>query len=100
MSATKMFPRLFAVVSPAIVALVTVKWRSLNVGADPPLQSLATVQKTWAVKVPVPSAMIGGWVVSPERPPGTTDTVAPLSVGGIAVVGEPGVVWLERRVEA
>ena len=37
MSATKMFPRVFAVVSPAIVALVTVKWRSLMFGVDPPL---------------------------------------------------------------
>jgi hypothetical protein len=92
MSATKMFPAAFAVSSPAIVALVTVKESEFMVGADPPLQSLATVHSTEAVKVPVPSAMTGDKLVNPERPPaGVVGAVA------MVVIVEPAKASLNRK---
>src|SRR5215467_2491929 len=69
MSATKMFPLAFAVSSPATVALVTVNVSEVIFGALPPLQSLATVHSTDAVKVPVPSACTGAKLVNPTSPP-------------------------------
>src|SRR5262245_61035645 len=77
--------------------LVTVKWRSLNIGVDPPLQSLATVQKTPAVKKPVPSAWNGARLVDPETPPGMTVTVAPLSVVVMPVIVEPAMLSLKAK---
>src|SRR5215472_18567953 len=62
-----------------MVILLTVKWRSLMFGVDPPLQLEEVVQKIWAVQFPVPSAMISGWLVNPETPPGMA-TFAPFSV--------------------
>jgi hypothetical protein len=92
MSATKMFPAAFAVSSRATVALVTVKVSEFMVGADPPLQSLAVVHSTEAVKVPVPSAMTGDKLVNPERPPaGVVGAVA------MVVIVEPGKVSLNRK---
>src|SRR5262249_43086883 len=62
------------------------------VGADPPLQSEATVHSTEAVKVPVPSAMTGGKLVNPTRPPaGVVGEVATL------VIVEPAMASLNRK---
>src|SRR6516164_6538054 len=92
MSAAKKFPAPFAVSSPATVALVTVKVSEFIIGADPPLQSEATVHSTEAVQVPVPSAMTGDKLVNPERPPaGVVGVVA------MVVIVEPGKVSLNRN---
>ena len=61
-------------------------------GADPPLQSLATVHSTEAVKSPVPSAWTGGKLVNPERPPaGVVGEVA------MVVIVEPAMLSLNRK---
>jgi len=62
------------------------------VGADPPLQSDATVHSTDAVKVPVPSAITGDKLVNPERPPAGV-------VGALAmvVIVEPLMASLKRK---
>src|SRR5215813_3627350 len=95
MSATKIFPLAFTadpVVSCAIVALVTVNESEFIVGADPPLQSEATVHSTEAVNVPVPSAMTGDKLVNPERPPaGVLGEVA------MVVIVEPAMLSLNRK---
>src|SRR5262245_27445944 len=62
------------------------------VGADPPLQSEATVHSTEAVKVPVPSAMTGGKLVNPASPPaGVFGEVE------MFVIVEPGKASLNRK---
>jgi hypothetical protein len=62
------------------------------VGADPPLQSDATVHSTDPVQVPVPSAITGGRLVNPERPPaGVVGEVA------IVVIVEPARASLNRK---
>src|SRR5262245_33568477 len=62
------------------------------VGADPPLQSAATVHSTEAVKVPVPSAWTGAKLVNPTRPPaGVVGEVATV------VIVEPGKASLNRK---
>src|SRR5215831_2058730 len=69
------------------------------VGADPPLQSEATVHSTEAVQDPVPSAITGpGGVVAgpklvnPERPPaGVFGEVA------MVVIVEPAMLSLNRK---
>jgi hypothetical protein len=68
-------------------------------GVDPPLQLAPVVQKTWAVKVPVPSAMIGDWLVNPVRPP-VMLTFAPLSVAVMPVIVEPLMLSLNRKSES
>jgi hypothetical protein len=60
----------------------------LMFGVDPPLQLDDNVHWTAAVKVPVPSAMIGDWLVSPVRPP-VMATVVPFSVAEMFVIAEP-----------
>src|SRR5215471_15934252 len=62
------------------------------VGADPPLQSPATVHSTEAVKVPVPSAMTGGKLVNPERPPAGV-----LGAEVMPVIVEPAMASLNRK---
>src|SRR5262249_51864040 len=62
------------------------------VGADPPLQSEATVHSTEAVKSPVPSAWTGARLVNPERPPaGVVGDVA------MVVIVLPAKVSLNRK---
>src|SRR5262245_21353665 len=92
MSATKKLPLAFAVVSPATVAFVTVNKSDVIVGADPPLQSDATVHSTEAVKVPVPSAMTGAKLVNPTSPP--AGVFGPLVT---LVIVEPGMLSLNRK---
>ena len=94
-----MFPKLFVNVSKAIVALVTVKWRSLMLGVDPPLQLAGSVHETPAVKVPVPSAIIGDELVTPVRPP-VMLTFAPFSVAVMPVTVEPLMLSLNRNSES
>src|SRR5262245_60817892 len=62
------------------------------VGAVAPLQSEATVHSTEAVQVPVPSAMTGGKLVNPTRPPAGVvgELVTP-------VIVEPGKLSLNRK---
>src|SRR5262249_55343754 len=61
-------------------------------GADPPLQSEATVHSTEAGKVPVPSAMTGDKFVNPTRPPaGVSGALATL------VIVEPAMASLNRN---
>src|SRR5262245_8394424 len=92
MSATKRFPLAFAVSSCAVVALVTVKVSDVMFGADPPLQSAATVHWTEAVKSPVPSAWTGGKLVNPTRPPaGVVGEVATV------VIVEPAMLSLKSK---
>jgi len=67
-------------------------------GVDPPLQLDAVVQKTWAVKSPVPSAWMGDWLVNPERPP-VMLTVDPFSVAVMPVMVEPLKVSLNTNSE-
>src|SRR5262249_6909850 len=54
--------------------------------------SPATVHSTEAVKVPVPSAMTGGKLVNPERPPAGV-----LGAAGMPVIVEPGMASLDRK---
>src|SRR5262245_21648774 len=62
------------------------------VGADPPLQSAATVHSTEAVKSPVPSAWTGAKLVNPARPPaGVVGEVATV------VIVEPAMLSLNRK---
>src|SRR5262245_50679869 len=62
------------------------------VGADPPLQSEATVHSTEAVQVPVPSAMTGDKLVNPTRPP-----AGGVGAAATVVIVEPAMASLNRK---
>src|SRR4029453_2082669 len=68
-------------------------------GVDPPLHWDESVQKTAAVKNPVPSAWNGGRLVDPDRPPGMA-TFAPLSVAEMLVMVVPAKVSLNIKSES
>src|SRR5262249_55935285 len=99
MSATKIFPKLFAVSRLASVVLVTVKVISWKVGVDPPLQLARMAHVIPKVNIPVPSPLkppgVTAW--SPTRPPGTAFAGMPVSGLMMFVAVAPDAVLLNLK---